>query len=161
MAYYILVNPEGKRKMKIKKTWTLLLVLFSMFVMPMMAYADDNPITKIKEKLKFNWKVLDGLDFVFTPIGLFISLITIATLIFVVVRVIMKLVKISTGKGTIKDKWFWIEAGILVFIVFLFISGAFFSFLENVYNWTSTQDLGETVEKTSFIQLLDDTRKFS
>ncbi|GGG06375.1 hypothetical protein GCM10010912_58720 [Paenibacillus albidus] len=147
--------------MKIKKTWTLLLVLFSMFVMPMMAYADDNPITKIKEKLKFNWKVLDGLDFVFTPIGLFISLITIATLIFVVVRVIMKLVKISTGKGTIKDKWFWIEAGILVFIVFLFISGAFFSFLENVYNWTSTQDLGETVEKTSFIQLLDDTRKFS
>ncbi|MDH6507670.1 MULTISPECIES: hypothetical protein [unclassified Paenibacillus] len=130
--------------MKIKKTGTLIMmVLFSMFMLPMLAYADDNnPITKIKEKMKFNWKVLDGLDFVFTPIGLVISLLTIATLVFVVVRVIIKLVKISTGKGTIKDKWFWIEAGLIVFIVFLFISGAFFSFLENIYNWTSTQDLG-------------------
>lgn len=112
-----------------KKTITVLMMFFSVFLLPIMAYADDdNPITKIKEKMKFNWKVLDGLDFVFTPIGLFISLITIATLIFVVVRVIIKLVKISTGKGTIKDKWFWIEAGLIVFIVFLFISGAFFSF---------------------------------
>lgn len=129
-----------------------MMVLFCMFIMPMMAYAaEDNPITKIKEKMKFNWKVLDGLDFVFTPIGLFISLITIATLIFVVVRVIIKLVKISTGKGTIKDKWFWIEAGLIVFIVFLFISGAFFSFLENIYTWTSTQDLGGE-KPTSFIQ---------
>ncbi|WP_438498660.1 hypothetical protein, partial [Paenibacillus sp. IHBB 3054] len=101
-----------------KKTITVLMMFFSVFLLPIMAYADDNnPITKIKEKMKFNWKVLDGLDFVFTPIGLFISLITIATLIFVVVRVIIKLVKISTGKGTIKDKWFWIEAGLIVFIV--------------------------------------------
>lgn len=142
-----------------KKTITVLMMFFSVFLLPIMAYADDNnPITKIKEKMKFNWKVLDGLDFVFTPIGLFISLITIATLIFVVVRVIIKLVKISTGKGTIKDKWFWIEAGLIVFIVFLFISGAFFSFLENIYNWTSTQDLGG---KTTFIQSMDHNHKLS
>lgn len=142
-----------------KKTITVLMMFFSVFLLPIMAYADDNnPITKIKEKMKFNWKVLDGLDFVFTPIGLFISLITIATLIFVVVRVIIKLVKISTGKGTIKDKWFWIEAGLIVFIVFLFISGAFFSFLENIYNWTSTQDLGG---KTTFIQYMDHNHKLS
>jgi len=143
--------------MKIKKTGTLLLmVLFSMFIMPVLAYAEDNPITKIKEKMKFNWKVLDGLDFIFTPIGLFISLITIATLIFVVVKVIIKLVKISAGKGTIKDKWFWIESGLVVLIVFLFISGAFFSLLENIYNWTSTQDLGG---ETSALWIQPDVRK--
>lgn len=146
--------------MKIRKTGTLILmVLFSMFMLPMLAYADDNPITKIKEKMKFNWKVLDGLDFIFTPIGLFVSLITIATLIFVVIKVVTKLVKISAGKGTIKDKWFWIEAGIVVFIVFLFISGAFFSFLENIYNWTSKQDIGGTT--TTFIQLVDQYRNWS
>ncbi|MFC6649362.1 hypothetical protein ACFTAO_34490 [Paenibacillus rhizoplanae] len=99
------------------------------------------------------------MDFVFTPIGLVISLLTIATLVFVIVKVIIKLVKISTGKGTIKDKWFWIEAGLLVFIVFLFISGAFFSFLENIYNWTSKQDIGGTT--TTFIQMVDQYRNWS
>ncbi|ASA20269.1 hypothetical protein [Paenibacillus donghaensis] len=147
--------------MKINKVGTLfMMVFFSMFVVPMLAHAEDNPITKIKDKMKFNWTVLDGLDFIFTPIGLFISLITIATLIFVVVKVVIKLIKISAGKGSIKDKWFWIEAGLLVFIVFLFISGAFFSFLENVYNWTSKQDIGGTTP-TTFIQMVDHIRKLS
>ncbi|MNW01944.1 hypothetical protein D3C71_1976520 [compost metagenome] len=65
----------------------------------------------------------------------------IAALIFTFVKVVAKIVKISTGKATFKDKWFWIESGIVLLILFLIFSGAFFDFLEAVYTWTSKQDV--------------------
>jgi len=127
-----------------KKKWTMLMIIFmGLFALPLSAFAEKakNPIDTIAEKLKFRFAVLEGMDFLFTPIGIFISLVMVAILVFLIIKVIIKLVKASTGKGTIKDKWFWIESGLTLFLVFFIFSGGFFDLLSGIYNWTSETDI--------------------
>lgn len=125
-----------------KKNFTaLMIVIMSLFVLPISAFAKDNPIDIIKEKMQFNFSVLKGMDFLFTPLGLLLSLLIAIAFVFLVVKVLVKIFKAATGKGTIKDKWFWIETGLVLLIIFFVISGAFFDLLSNIYDWTSQQDL--------------------
>lgn len=129
-----------------KKLTMFMMIIMSLFMLPMAAFAnkEGNPIDKINEKVKFDWGILDKADFVFSPASIVISLLVIGALLFALVRVIIRVVKISTGKASLKDKGFWIEVGVIFLILFLFFSGAFFSFLSGLYEWTSNQDLTGT-----------------
>ncbi|MEC0167385.1 hypothetical protein [Paenibacillus graminis] len=128
-----------------KKVLASLMVVLSLFVLPVMAFAEDksaNPMTQLKKYLSFDSKVLENIGFILTPVGLVISVMVVAILVFCVFQVIKKLITSRTTKGgTIKDKAFWIEIGVTLLITFLFLSGAFFDFLEAVYNWTYKQDV--------------------
>ncbi|MEI7024709.1 hypothetical protein [Paenibacillus sp. y28] len=128
------------------KTWFFsLMVMAGVLLLPIIAFAEEegNPVKKIREKMKFNWKVLDGLDFLFSPLMIVLTLIVFAVLIVLIVRVIFHIYKISTGKESIKNKTFWIEMGFVILILFLLFSGAFFSILENIYEWQNDQDIGQ------------------
>lgn len=130
-----------------KLTMTTIIAFLGLFALPIMAFADDtNPITKISKYLSFNSKILDNIGFVLTPVGLFISIMVVGILVVCVVQVVKKLITARMTKGgTIKDKTFWIEIGLSFLIVFLFVSGAFFKFLEAIYTWTNGQDIvGDT-----------------
>lgn len=136
---------RGMKVLK-KKLLSFVLTLFGLFMMPMMVFADEtNPITKIKEYFKLDWKILDGLGFLFLIIMIPVTLILIIVLVWSIIGVIMHLLKIKRGKAKIKDKEFWIETAAIFIILFLIFSGAFFSFLENLYEWTNKQDIGESV----------------
>lgn len=129
-----------------KKRIFALMVFLSVFLMPMFAYADpakgENPVEKIESKMKWNWNALDGLDFLFNPVMLVLSLAILVAFIWVIWRLIMKIVSISRGKSSIKDKSFWVEIVAVILILFLLFSGALFKFLGNIYNWTDKQDIG-------------------
>ncbi|MEK3868047.1 hypothetical protein MHH60_31815 [Paenibacillus sp. FSL H7-0716] len=128
--------------MKRSKAFSILLFLI-VFLLPVVAYADDeNPVTKMKSMLKFNWKVLDGLGFLFYIIMIPLTLAIIALLVWCIVDVVKYLIKVRRAKASLGDKKFWIELAITLLIVFLFTSGAFLNVLENVYDWTSKQDIG-------------------
>ncbi|MEK4108603.1 MULTISPECIES: hypothetical protein [Paenibacillus] len=128
--------------MKRSKAFSILLFL-TVFLLPVVAYADDeNPVTKMKSMLKFNWKVLDGLGFLFYIIMIPLTLAIIALLVWCIVDVVKYLIKVRRAKASLGDKKFWIELAITLLIVFLFTSGAFLNVLENVYDWTSKQDIG-------------------
>lgn len=143
-----------------KKTMMSLIVFLSLFALPVLAFAEDkdnsNPMTQIAKYLSFNSKVLDNIGFILNPVGLVISIMVIATLVFCVVQIIKKLVTARMTKGgTIKDKAFWIEMGVTFLIVFLFVSGTLFKFLEAVYTWTHGQDIvGDTTVMLTTLQNL-------
>ncbi|MNR66789.1 hypothetical protein D3C85_1904730 [compost metagenome] len=59
----------------------------------------------------------------------------------------MHLIKIRRGKANFKDKMFWIEIGVTVGIIFIFLSGMFWDILAQIYDWTSSQDITETTKK--------------
>ncbi|SGI69814.1 Uncharacterised protein [Mycobacterium tuberculosis] len=129
-----------------RKQWSMLMILImSLFVMPVAAFAapNQNPIDQIKDKMKFNFNVLNGMDFIFTPLGIVLSILIAFAFVFLIVKIMIKIFKAATGKGTIKDKWFWIETGLVLLIVFFVISGAFLDILSSIYDWTSDQDLVE------------------
>ncbi|GIP61143.1 hypothetical protein [Paenibacillus woosongensis] len=118
--------------------WLLALCLF--FV-PTFVFAEENPIEKLEKNMKLNWKVLDGLDFIFSPFNLLLTLLLIGIFLFCVWKILAKLWKVVLSKETLKDKMFWLEVGGVILILFLFLSGAFWKFLGGLYNWTEKQDV--------------------
>lgn len=119
-----------------------MIMIMSLFVLPLSAFADEsNPMTKIKEEVKIDFGIINGMNFFFTPLGKVISLIVFAGLLFLIGRIIWRIVRVSTGKASLKDKWFWIENGISLLIIFLIINGSFFALLESIFSWTDKQDL--------------------
>jgi hypothetical protein len=127
--------------------WSLLLLL----ALPISVFADDNPnpFTKLKTKMKFNWGVLDNTDWVFNLVMIVISLATIVLLVLTIWDIIRFLFKVRKGKADMKDKKFWIECGVIVFILFLFFSGLFFTILENLYNYITAQNIGKVTTGTT------------
>ncbi|MGG3278943.1 hypothetical protein [Paenibacillus solani] len=124
---------------------TFMMLIMSLFLLPISVFASaENPIDKMGEKMKFNWSILDGADFIFSPVSILISIIVIGALLFTIIRVFIRVMKISSGKASIKDKWFWIEVGVIFLILFFFFSGAFFKFLSGIYDWTNNQDITGT-----------------
>lgn len=143
-----------------KRFFALLMLSLISSLLPVIAFAaDENPITKIKEKMKFKWTVLDGMDFIFSPVMIAVTLLLILLLVFSVFKVITHLWKMSRGKAHLADKMFWIESLFVVVMVFLFISGGFFGLLEQIYNWTSKQDLGETTPQTQTTGMGNEVRE--
>lgn len=129
-----------------KQITTFMMLVMSLFLLPISVFAAaaENPIDKMSDKMKFNWGILDNADFIFSPISIVISLLVIGALLLTIIRVFIRVTKISSGKASIKDKWFWIEVGVIFLILFFFFSGAFFSFLSSIYEWTSNQDITGT-----------------
>jgi hypothetical protein len=137
--------------MKRARKWlsSLCLLLFLALQVPLFTWAQgavneesQNPFTVLKAKMKFNWRILEGADWLFYLIMIALSAMMIGLLIYTVYGVVVHLIHIRRGKANLKDSKFWIESGVIIFILFLFFSGAFFSLLENVYSWTNTLDLG-------------------
>ncbi|PWW01205.1 hypothetical protein DFQ01_11095 [Paenibacillus cellulosilyticus] len=133
---------------KLSFTWLVMLLLSTVFQASAFA-ADVNPITKIKSKMTFNWDLLNGLDFMFYLIMIPISLSIIFLIVYSVYGIIVHLIRVRRGKESLSDKKFWIEIGVTIFIVFIFLSGLFWDFLELVYNWTSQQDLTSTTPSST------------
>lgn len=130
--------------------WALALCLF--FV-PNFVSAEGNPIEQLEKNLKPNWKVLEGLGFVFTPLNLLLTLLMIGVLVFCIWKILVKLWKVSTSKETLKDKMFWIEVGGVILILFLFFSGIFWKLLGGLYNWTEKQDVtGEASASSAVVR---------
>lgn len=129
------------------KKWISSFILFlGVFLMPVFAFAEskgDNPITTIKEGLKLNWNALKGLGWAFYIISIPLTLMVAGLLVWCIWAMISHLLKVRRGKKSFKDAPFWIEMGATILIVFLFMSGAFWSVLEKVYDWTSDQKIGE------------------
>lgn len=124
-----------------RKKLSAWLLTMCLFFVPAVAYADDNPINFMEKNLKPNWKVLEGLDFLFSPLNIVLTLMLVATLVFCIIKIFKKLFKSSAAKESIKDKAFWIEIGGVILILFLFFSGIFWKFLGGLYDWTNNQDV--------------------
>ncbi|MEK5163167.1 hypothetical protein NYE69_12620 [Paenibacillus sp. FSL R5-0527] len=139
-----------------KKYLMALFMMMSVFLFPVLAFAEEgeggNPIKKIGDYMKWKWSALDGLDWVFSPVMIVLSLIIGAALVLLIWRIVVKIVKILSGKASIKDKAFWVEIGAVALILLLIISGALFKFLENIYDWTNKQDIGGDGSSTSQIE---------
>ncbi|MDN4090894.1 hypothetical protein [Paenibacillus polymyxa] len=137
------------------KTKWLSSMLMSMllFLMPTMAFAEssggsgENPFRKLAEKLKFNFAVMDGLDWVFWIVMIVVSLGVIALLVWIVWDIIKFLINVRRAKADFKNTKFWIEAGATILILYLLVGGAFFNIMANMYDWTQKQKIGE---QTSF-----------
>lgn len=129
--------------MKIKKWWVWLPMMIMVWMIPVMAYAADesNPITKLKKYFKFDWKLLDGLGFMFYVVMVPITFMIIFLLVYSIYDIIRFGIKVKQAKESMGNKKFWIETGVVFLIIFFFFSGLFLDFLEQVYNWTSTQDI--------------------
>jgi hypothetical protein len=130
-----------------KKISGVLMSFLAVFFLPVIAFAapettEENPIKKIGGYMKWKWSVLDGLDFLFSPITLVLTILIITALVVLIWRVITRITKVSAGKAALKDKVFWIEVSVSLLIIFLLFSGALFDMLGNIYNWTNKQDLG-------------------
>ncbi|MBA9086510.1 putative membrane protein [Fontibacillus solani] len=138
-----------------KKVTTLLLMMLSVFLMPVMVFAadDENPIKKIGGYMKWNWTILDGLDWLFSPVMIVFTGLLIVAFVTLLWRIINKGYKIIKGKEKLKDKEFWIEAAVMVLFLFLLFSGALFKILGNIYDWTNKQDIGGT--ETAIILQID------
>ncbi|MFM9329042.1 hypothetical protein [Paenibacillus mesotrionivorans] len=143
-----------------KRLFTLLMLCLLSLLVPVIAFAaDENPITKIKQKMGFNWKVLDGLDFIFSPVMIAVTLLLIGLLIFSVIGIITHLWKIKRAKASLSDKKFWIESLFVVVMVFLFVSGGIWGLLEQIYNWTSNQDIGETTTQPQTTGMVNEVKE--
>ncbi|GIP08834.1 hypothetical protein J1TS5_10040 [Paenibacillus macerans] len=138
-----------------KKYLLTLFMMMSVFLFPVLAFAEEgggeNPVEKIGGYMKWKWSVLDGLDWLFSPIMIVISLLLAATFVLLIWRIIVKIAKITSGKSSIKDKAFWVEIGVVILILFLLFSGALFKILGNIYEWTNKQDIGGDGKTTSQI----------
>ncbi|MGG1670001.1 hypothetical protein ACIFOE_04990 [Paenibacillus sp. NRS-1783] len=126
-----------------KKWFTGLMVFMGLFVLPMMAFAEGNPMDEIDKFTKPSWAWLSGLGFVFTPLNLVFSILIFIGFISVIIRIVYRIVRASSGKAVLRDKGFWIEVGIIVFVILLFFTGAFGAILKQMYNWTEKQDIGK------------------
>lgn len=136
-------------KNKISLAW-LAACLFVMFAQTTIVFAaeEKNPITEIKKEMTFNWGVLENLGFLFYLIMIPLSLIIIGIIVLVIWRIVRRVLKASTGKEVLSDKKFWIEIGCIILIVFIFMSGMFWDFLEAVYTWTANQDITKEATKS-------------
>jgi hypothetical protein len=129
--------------MKMKKWLVWLPMMMMIWMIPFVAYAadDQNPVTKIKQYFKFDWKILDGLGFLFYLVMIPISFMIIFLLVYSLYDIIRFAIKVKRGNASLNDKKFWIECGIVFLIIFFFFSGLLLDFLEQVYTWTSKQDI--------------------
>ncbi|MNW54370.1 hypothetical protein D3C74_319680 [compost metagenome] len=146
---------------QMKKVTTLLLMVLSVFLMPVMVFADDeNPIEKIGGYMKWNWKILDGLDWLFSPVMIGFTGLLIIAFVTLLWRLIYKGYKIIKGKEKLKDKEFWTEIVVMIIFLFLFFSGALFKILGNIYDWTNKQDIGGTPETAIILQIDVDQARY-
>ncbi|WP_336775391.1 hypothetical protein [Paenibacillus sp. MMO-58] len=130
-----------------KKWYTIIVMSGLLFlVRASMAMAaaktNDNPITTLKKEMGFNWGVLNNLGWLFYIIMIPLTLVVIGTLVFCIWKAASFILKVARGKESLNNKMFWIELGVVILFIFLFISGAFLDILEQIYNWTSNQDIG-------------------
>lgn len=139
-----------------KKKWlSSMLMSILLFLVPTMAFAEssggagENPFRKLADKLKFNFAVMDGLDWVFWIVMIVISLMVIVLLVWIVADIVKFLIKVRRAKEDIKNTKFWIEAGATILILYLLVGGAFFNMMANLYDWTQKQKIGEQTS-TSF-----------
>lgn len=128
-----------------KSCFQMLTIMLSVFLLlPTLAFAEDgeNPIKKIRGFLKFNWSWLDGLEWLFSPVNLILSIVLVIGFLALIGRIIWKIVKIKKGQSIFKDKEFWIETGLITVLIFMLFSGSLFKIMENIYDWTNKQDIG-------------------
>lgn len=110
-----------------------------MLMIPTAAFAEgsENPITKLKEKLKYRWDVLDNADFVFILVMFFVTLAVIAAIVFIIVKVVIHVMASVQGKANMWDKKFWLTMGGALLILFVLIGGLVFEVMESLFNWTN------------------------
>jgi hypothetical protein len=124
--------------------YTGALFLFLLMMIPSVAGAEgENPVTKLKDKLKFNWAVIDNLDFGFTLFMIVISLFIVACFCLIIFFVVTHVMKSLRGKAEIGDKRFWIKISVSALILFLFTGGAVMGILEKIYTWQSNLKIGQ------------------
>lgn len=137
------------KRMKFLISWVTAFVLTLVFPVACFA-ATTNPFTKMRDKLRFNWKVIDNLDFLFIIFMVFMSLVVIGLFLLVIFSLASHLWKSYRGKAQIGDKGYWIRFSVTLLILFMFFGGALFALLEKVYNWQDNLDIG--VDPTPTIQ---------
>jgi len=106
-----------------------------------MLIAADNPFTKLKGFLSFNWGVIDNLDFLFIIFMVFMSLAVIGLFIYVLFSLAVHLYKANRGKTHIGDKGFWIRFGVTLLVLFMFFGGTIVALMEKVYNWQTNLNI--------------------
>lgn len=131
----------------VKKWYTVIVMSVLMFVVrASMAMAatktNENPITTLKKEMGFNWGVLDNLGWLFYIVMIPLTLVVLGTLVFCIWNAAVFILKVARGKERLSNKMFWIEIGVVILFIFLFISGALLDILEQIYNWTNNQDIG-------------------
>lgn len=152
-----MVRKDNLIMKKISKHVQVLMITLSIFLLfPTLAFAEgDNPFRKLAEKMKWNFGVLDGLDFVFTIIMIVLSLLVIAASVILIIRIVLKAVKVKKGQSLLKDKDFWMEVAATTLLLALLFSGALFNIIASIYDWTNKQKIGENSTSQIEIQVKD------
>jgi NADH:ubiquinone oxidoreductase subunit 5 (subunit L)/multisubunit Na+/H+ antiporter MnhA subunit len=152
-----MVRKDNLIMKKISKYVQVLMIALSVFLLfPTFTFAaDDNPFRKMSELMKFNFGVLDGLDWIFIIIMIGMTLLVVVAIVWLFIRVILKITKSNKGQSYLKDKDFWIESFVTVLLLALLASGALFKIFANIYDWTNKQDIGSQPTSRIELQLKD------
>lgn len=101
----------------------------------------ENPIKKIREKMKFNWSIFEGLDFVFFLLAIPYTIIVIGLLLYSLWGILKFFWGANKGQRSLSDKPFWIRVSITLLVLFMLLSGLFWDGLELIYSWTANQKI--------------------
>ncbi len=136
-----------------KKQWFAgLWLFFVLLLVPTSAFAaDENPITKFKDKMKMQWGLIDDAGWLFKIVMIGVTGLVIALFVACIIGVIWHVYKVLRAQRKFGDKVFWgTEIGCL-FIVIMYMTGAYLDVFENFYNFTDKQKIGE--ETTSMLMI--------
>lgn len=101
----------------------------------------ENPIKQIREKMEFNWKIFEGLDFVFLILAIPYTIIVIGLLLYSLWGILKFFWGANKGQRSLADKPFWIRVSITLLVLFMLLSGLFWDGLELIYSWTANQEI--------------------
>lgn len=104
----------------------------------------DNPIKKLREQLSFNWQIFDGLGFLFWLLAIPYTIIVVALLIYSIWSILRFLWAANKGQKSLADKAFWLRVSVTILVVFFLFSGLAWDILEQIYSWTSKQEVTTT-----------------
>lgn len=114
-----------------------------------LAYAaDENPFKKLGDKMKFDFSILDGLDWLVLIFMIVLSLAVLFLMGWIVWDIIKFLIDVRKAKADFKNKKFYIELIGTVIFIFLLVSGTLFDIFANIYDWTSGLNIGESTNAT-------------
>lgn len=119
------------------RTTRVLAMTLLALMLPSVALANaENPVTRLRDKMKLRWEILDNSDFVFIIIMIGITIMIIGAFIFIIGRIVAHVIKSQRGKAVLWDKQFWLTQGGALVILFFFTGGFLFTLLEKLYDWT-------------------------
>lgn len=125
-----------------------------LFFASLLPYLDTetNPFRKLKELLKFDFNILNGLTWLVVIFMIVLTLGVIVLLFWIVWDIVRFLINVRRAKADFKDKKFYIELAGTVLLIWLLVSGVLFDIFANIYDWSNSLNIGKESAPTTMLE---------